>query len=161
MGLTKIIVMIPFCRTVDEGKKVIETMKKYGLVRGKNGLKVYAMCEIPSNVLLAEEFLDVFDGFSIGTNDLTQLTLGIDRNNEKIAKLFDEMHPAVLGEIEMVLSVAKKYGVQTSICGQAGSKPEMARFLVKRGCTSISANPDAVAKIRETVAKVEKELGVK
>ena len=160
-GFTNVGVMIPFVIRASEVAAAKEIMREVGM-EPLEDVEFGVMVETPAACWIIDELCREGISFvSFGTNDLTQLTLGIDRNNEKIAKLFDEMHPAVLGEIEMVLSVAKKYGVQTSICGQAGSKPEMARFLVKRGCTSISANPDAVAKIRETVAKVEKELGVK
>jgi len=142
-GFTNVGVMIPFVIRASEVAAAKEIMREVGM-EPLEDVEFGVMVETPAACWIIDELCR--EGIS---------------NNEKIAKLFDEMHPAVLGEIEMVLSVAKKYGVQTSICGQAGSKPEMARFLVKRGCTSISANPDAVAKIRETVAKVEKELGVK
>ncbi|MBS3176363.1 phosphoenolpyruvate synthase [Candidatus Woesearchaeota archaeon] len=159
MGLTNIIVMIPFCRTVDEGKKVIETMKKYGLVRGKNGLKVYAMCEIPSNVLLAEEFLDVFDGFSIGSNDLTQLTLGLDRDSELVSSLYNERNPAVEKLIENVIKVANKKKKYIGLCGQAPSDyPDFAKFLVRSGIKSMSINPDSMVKARFAVNEIEKRM---
>ena len=131
-------------------------MAKYGLVRGENGLQVYVMCELPSNVILAEEFCHLFDGFSIGSNDLTQLTLGLDRDSGLVAHLFDERDPAVLNMIERVITVAKKQGRKIGICGQAPSDyPDFAQFLVKLGINSISLNPDSVLKTRLTIAEME------
>jgi pyruvate,water dikinase len=139
MGLTNVIPMIPFCRTPDEGRKVIETMEKFGLKRGENGLQVYVMCEIPSNVILADEFSEVFDGFSIGSNDLTQLTLGLDRDSSLVAHIFDERNKAVKEMVTMVIKKAKANGRKIGICGQAPSDyPEFARFLVELGIDSIS-----------------------
>ena len=143
MGLFNVKVMIPFCRTVDEGKKVIETMRANGLAQGQDGLEVYAMCEIPSNVVLASEFLKVFDGYSIGSNDLTQLTLGLDRDSGTVARLFDENNPAVKTLIEDAIRAAQRAGKPIGICGQAPSDfPEFAEWLVELGIDSISLNPD-------------------
>src|SRR5581483_4388336 len=139
--------MIPFCRTVEEGRKVLAEMAAHGLSRGKEGLEVYVMCEIPSNVILAEQFAEIFDGFSIGSNDLTQLTLGVDRDSEIVAPVFDERDEAVMRLIAQVIKVAKAKGRKIGICGQAPSDyPEFARFLASRGIDSISLNPDAVLK---------------
>lgn len=156
MGLTNVKLMIPFCRTVEEGKKVIETMKSFGLERGKNGLEVYVMAEIPSNVILAEQFAQVFDGFSIGSNDLTQLTLGIDRDSDVISNLFDENNVAVKTMLSNVIQAANKAGVKIGLCGQAPSDyPEFAQFLVEQGIHSISFVPDALLKGIENIAKAE------
>jgi pyruvate,water dikinase len=159
MGLTNIKVMIPFCRTPEEGKKVISIMEKYGLKQGENGLEVYVMCEIPSNVVLAEEFAKVFDGFSIGSNDLTQLTLGLDRDSELVSHLYDERNPAVKKLIKEVIQTAKRMNRKIGICGQAPSDfPDFAEFLVECGIDSISLTPDTVVKTRLIVAEKEKEL---
>ncbi|MCT7973322.1 phosphoenolpyruvate synthase [Laspinema olomoucense] len=159
MGLTNVIPMIPFCRTPDEGRKVLETMEKYGLKRGENGLQVYVMCEIPSNVILAEQFAEVFDGFSIGSNDLTQLTLGLDRDSSLVAHIFDERNQAVKDMVTMVIQTAKKTGRKIGICGQAPSDyPEFARFLVELGIDSISLNPDSVMKTLLDIAKLEETM---
>lgn len=156
MGLVNVIPMIPFCRTPDEGRKVLETMAKYGLERGKNGLQVYVMCEIPSNVILADQFSEVFDGFSIGSNDLTQLTLGLDRDSALVAHIFDERNKAVKDMVRMVIETAKKNNRKIGICGQAPSDyPEFARFLVELGIDSISLNPDSVIKTLLDIAKME------
>src|SRR5690606_22265657 len=147
MGLTNVKVMVPFCRTLKEGKQVIEVMKQFGLVQGKNGLKVYMMVEIPSNVILAEKFAAIFDGFSIGSNDLTQLTLGIDRDSELMMELFDENNEAVKQMISMAIHAARKTDTDIGLCGQAPSdSPEFAAFLVKQKINSISFNPDALLK---------------
>lgn len=160
-GLTNVKVMIPFCRTVEEGKKVIETMKEFGLKQGENGLEVYVMCEIPSNVILADQFADVFDGFSIGSNDLTQLTLGLDRDSSLVAKIYDERNEAVRRLIAQVIKTAKAKGRKIGICGQAPSDYEdFATFLVECGIDSISLNPDTVIKTRLKIAEKEKELGI-
>lgn len=157
MGLKNLKLMIPFCRTVDEGKKVILEMKKHGLVQGDNGLEIYVMCEIPSNVILANEFAEVFDGFSIGSNDLTQLVLGVDRDSQIVAPLFDEQNSAVKKMISSVIQVAKQKHRKIGICGQAPSDyPDFADFLVKEGIDSISLNPDAVMKTIRSIAKTEK-----
>ena len=147
MGLTNVIPMIPFCRTPEEGRKVIAEMAKHGLKRGENGLEVYVMCEIPSNVILADEFSQVFDGFSIGSNDLTQLTLGLDRDSSLVAHIFDERNEAVKSMIRTIIHRAKANGRKIGICGQAPSDyPEFAKFLVEQGIDSISLNPDSVLK---------------
>ncbi|MDB9307790.1 phosphoenolpyruvate synthase [Aphanizomenon sp. CS-733/32] len=156
MGLTNMILMVPFCRTPEEGKRVLTEMAKNGLVKGENGLEVYVMCELPSNVLLADEFSQVFDGFSIGSNDLTQLTLGLDRDSELVAHLFDERNEAVKRIIEKAITTVKQNGRKIGICGQAPSDyPEFARFLVEQGIDSISLNPDSVIKTMLEIAKAE------
>ena len=160
MGLTNLILMIPFCRTVEEARKVIAEMEKNGLKRGENGLQVYVMCEIPNNVLLIDEFSEFFDGFSIGSNDLTQLTLGVDRDSELLAAEFDERDPGVMKIMAMAVQGAKRNGRHSGICGQAPSDfPEIAEFLVKQAIDSISLNPDSVMKITLKVLETEKELG--
>jgi len=160
MGLTNLILMIPFCRTVEEARKVIAEMEKNGLKRGENRLQVYVMCEIPNNVLLIDEFSEFFDGFSIGSNDLTQLTLGVDRDSELLAAEFDERDPGVMKIMAMAVQGAKRNGRHSGICGQAPSDfPEIAEFLVKQEIDSISLNPDSVMKITLKVLETEKELG--
>ena len=160
MGLTNLDVMIPFPRTVEEAKKVIATMAEYGLKQGENGLKVMGMCEIPSNVILAEEFLEVFDGFSIGSNDLTQLLLWVDRDSELVASVYDERNPAVKKMIKQVIDVCNKKGKYVGICGQAPSDYiDFAEFLVECGIQSMSLNPDTVIKTTLAVAELEKKLG--
>lgn len=160
MGLTNVIPMIPFCRTPDEGRKVLAEMEKHGLKRGENGLEVYVMCELPSNVILADEFAQVFDGFSIGSNDLTQLTLGLDRDSSLVAHLFDERNEGVKRMVTMAIETAKKHGRKIGICGQAPSDyPEFAEFLVELGIDSISLNPDSVLKTVLRIAEVEKAKG--
>lgn len=162
MGLTNVKVMIPFCRTPEEGKKVIEVMKEYGLVQGENGLEVYVMCEIPSNVIIADQFSDVFDGFSIGSNDLTQLTLGLDRDSELVAHIFDERNDAVKRLVKQVIDIAHQHKPRrkVGICGQAPSDyPEFAEFLVECGIDSMSLNPDTVIKTKLLVAEKEKKMG--
>jgi len=162
MGLTNIKLMVPFCRTPEEGRKVIKVMKEFGLVQGENDLEVYVMCEIPSNVISADAFCDVFDGFSIGSNDLTQLTLGLDRDSDLVSHIFDERNEAVKTMVRMVIDVAKHRGKKIGICGQAPSDfPEFATFLVECGIDSISLIPDTVIKTRFAVAAKEKELGIK
>jgi pyruvate, water dikinase len=157
MGLTNVKLMIPFCRTVEEGRKVLAEMAKHGLKRGEHGLEVYVMCELPSNVILAEAFAEIFDGFSIGSNDLTQLVLGVDRDSAIVAHLFDERDPAVKRMITQVITVAKAAGRKIGICGQAPSDyPEFAQFLVEQGIESMSLNPDAVLKTLLAVAEMEK-----
>ncbi len=159
MGLTNIKVMIPFCRTPEEGKKVLELMRRFGLVQGKNGLEVYVMCEIPSNVILADQFADIFDGFSIGSNDLTQLTLGLDRDSALVSHLYDERNEAVKRLIESVIKICKKKGVKVGICGQAPSDfPDFAEFLVECGIDSISLIPDTVIETRLLVAEKENSM---
>jgi pyruvate,water dikinase len=161
MGLTNIKLMVPFCRTPEEGRKVIQVMKENGLVQGENGLEIYVMCEIPSNVISADAFADVFDGFSIGSNDLTQLTLGLDRDSDLIAHIFDERNDAVKTMVKMVIDTAKRRGKKIGICGQAPSDfPEFATYLVECGIDSMSLIPDTAIKTRLAVAKKEKELGI-
>jgi pyruvate,water dikinase len=156
MGLTNVKVMIPFCRTVDEGKKVLEVMAENGLERGKDDLEVYVMCEIPSNVVLAEQFAEIFDGFSIGSNDLTQLTLGCDRDSSLIAHIFDERNDAVTFMLKHVIRTAKECGRKVGICGQGPSDyPEMAKFLMEEGIDSMSLTPDAVLRTTQMLLEVE------
>jgi len=147
MGLTNLKLMVPFCRTVEEGKKVIAEMRKNGLKQGENGLEIYVMCEIPSNVILGEEFCKIFDGFSIGSNDLTQLTLGVDRDSALVSHVYDERNEAVKTLIRQIIKIGKQKKRKVGICGQAPSDyPEFARFLVKEGIVSMSLNPDTVVK---------------
>lgn len=160
MGITNIKAMIPFCRNLDEAKKVIDIMAVSGLKQGENGFEVYVMCEIPSNVILAEQFANIFDGFSIGSNDLTQLTLGVDRDNHTVAHVYDENNEAVKELIRHVVSVAKKKKVKIGICGQAPSDyPQFARFLVEAGIDSISLAPDTIVKTTIDIKKTEEKLG--
>ncbi len=156
MGLTNIKLMLPFVRTPVEGKKVIKIMNEKGLVQGENGLEIYAMCEIPSNVIFADEFLKIFDGYSIGSNDLTQLTLGVDRDSALISHIFDERNEAVKRMIKMVIKACKKQNKYIGICGQAPSDyPEITKFLVKNKIDSISLNPDSLLKMRQVVVELE------
>ncbi|MFB2968293.1 phosphoenolpyruvate synthase [Aerosakkonema sp. BLCC-F183] len=156
MGLVNVIPMIPFCRTPDEGRKVLAEMEKYGLKRGENDLQVYVMCEIPNNVIMADRFSEVFDGFSIGSNDLTQLTLGLDRDSALVAHIFDERNEGVKEMVRLAIEKAKKNNRKIGICGQAPSDyPEFARFLVELGIDSISLNPDSVMKTLLDIAQVE------
>ena len=156
MGLSNVIPMIPFCRTPDEGRQVLAEMAKHGLERGVKGLQVYVMCELPSNVILADEFSEVFDGFSIGSNDLTQLTLGLDRDSALVAGIFDERNEGVKRMVKMAIATAKEKGRKIGICGQAPSDyPEFAKFLVEQGIDSMSLNPDSVLKTLLMVAEVE------
>jgi len=162
MGLTNIKPMIPFCRTPEEGRKVIQTMNEFGLKQGENGLEVYVMCEIPSNVVVADQFSEIFDGFSIGSNDLTQLTLGLDRDSDLVAHIFDERNDAVKRLVASVINTAHAHKPRrkVGICGQAPSDfPEFAEFLVECGIDSISLNPDTVIKTRLKIAEAEKRLG--
>ena len=161
MGLLNVIPMVPFCRTPAEADRVLAEMGRQGLVRGKDGLEVYVMCELPSNVIGAEAFAQRFDGFSIGSNDLTQLILGLDRDSALVADLFDERDAAVKEMIHLAISTAKRCGRKIGICGQAPSDyPEFARFLVEEGIDSISLNPDAVVSTRIAIAAIEQELGI-
>jgi len=163
MGLANVKVMVPFCRTPEEGRKVIKTMAEFGLKQGENGLEVYVMCEIPSNVILAEKFADVFDGFSIGSNDLTQLTLGMDRDSDFISHISDERNEAVKRLIKHVIKVAHTHKPRRKIgiCGQAPSDfPKFAEFLVECGIDSISLNPDVVLSTRLNIAKVEERIKI-
>ena len=159
MGLVNVKVMIPFCRTVEEGEKVIECMAMNGLVQGENDLEIYAMCELPANVVFADEFLKVFDGYSIGSNDLTQLALGLDRDSEMVAHLFDERNGAVEKMVAMAIEAAIRNNKKIGICGQAPSDyPEFAEFLVKKGINSISLNPDTVIATTHHILETEKSL---
>jgi pyruvate,water dikinase len=161
IGLTNVKLMIPFCRTIAEGKNVIDLMAKKGLVQGKNSLEIYMMVEIPSNVVLIKEFGKIFDGFSIGSNDLTQLTLGLDRDSAQISHIFDERNAAVQELIRQAITEANKMGRKIGICGQAPSDyPEFARFLVQCGISSISLNSDTVIKTTLDILQAEKELGI-
>ena len=162
MGLTNIKPMIPFCRTPEEGRRVIQVMNEYGLKQGEDGLEVYVMCEIPSNVIVADQFSDIFDGFSIGSNDLTQLTLGLDRDSDLVAHIFDERNDAVKRLVSQVITIAHNHHPRrkVGICGQAPSDfPEFAEFLVECGIDSISLNPDTVIKTRLKIAETERRLG--
>ncbi|ABA89674.1 phosphoenolpyruvate synthase [Syntrophotalea carbinolica DSM 2380] len=160
MGLKNVKLMIPFCRTVEEGRRVVDVMAHAGLERGKDGLELYVMCEIPSNVVLAEEFAEVFDGFSIGSNDLTQLLLGLDRDSEIVAHLYDERNEAVKRMIADVIRRVKAAGCKIGICGQAPSDyPEFAEFLVECGIDSISLNPDTVLTTTLSILELEEKLG--
>lgn len=156
MGFDNVVVMIPFCRTPEEADRVLAVMAENGLTRGKDGLEVYVMCEIPANVVRAEEFASRFDGFSIGSNDLTQLTLGIDRDSDALAPLFREDDPAVLWMIETVIRKAHKAGSKVGFCGQAPSNdPAYAKHLVKFGIDSISVTPDSFVQVLRNVSKAE------
>jgi pyruvate,water dikinase len=159
MGLTNVKAMIPFCRTVEEGQKVIRLMRDFGLPQGENDLEIYAMCELPANVVFADEFLQVFDGYSIGSNDLTQLALGLDRDSEMVAHLFDERNGAVEKMVAIAIEAALRSGKKIGICGQAPSDyPEFARFLVEKGINSISLNPDTVIQTTHMILETENEL---
>jgi pyruvate,water dikinase len=156
LGLTNVKVMIPFCRTVAEGRRVLAAMADHGLRQGRDGLEVYAMCEVPSNAVLAEEFLQIFDGFSIGSNDLTQLALGLDRDSGTVAHLFDERDEAVRWLIARAIEAANRLGKPIGICGQAPSDyPDFAEWLVREGIGSISLNPDVAVSTAIRVAKAE------
>jgi pyruvate,water dikinase len=158
MGFANVILMIPFCRRVKEAKKVIDAMAGYGLKRGENGLKIYMMCEIPNNVIEIDAFSEYFDGFSIGSNDLTQLVLGVDRDSEIVAFEYDERDPGVMKMIEMAVEGAKRNHCHSGICGQGPSDyPDMAEALVKMGIDSMSLNPDSVLQTRQTVSRIESQ----
>ena len=162
MGLKNVVVMIPFCRTVEELKKVKAVMKEYGLVRGQEGLELYLMAEVPSNIILAEEFAKYIDGFSIGSNDLTQLTLGLDRDSALVAHIYDERNEAVKGMLRMLITSAKKTKTKVGICGQGPSDfPDFAQFLVELGIDSISVTPDSLLKTKRAIAEVEKAMAGK
>lgn len=159
MGLDNVVVMIPFCRTVNELSLVYETMNEYGLKRGENGLEVYLMAEVPSNVILAEQFADYIDGFSIGSNDLTQLVLGLDRDSSLVAGLYNERNDAVKFMISSLIKTAKKRGIKVGICGQGPSDyPDFAQFLVEEGIDSISVTPDSFFKTVMAIRKIEDEI---
>ena len=156
IGMRNIVVMIPFCRTPDEADRVLEVMAKHGLKRGEDGLEVYVMAEIPSNVVLAREFAQRFDGFSIGSNDLTQLVLGVDRDSAQLAEIFDERNPAVKAMIKQLIDVAHEEGCKVGICGQGPSDhPDFAEFLVGCGIDSISLTPDSVIRTKKRIAEIE------
>jgi len=158
IGLKNLIVMVPFCRTLDEADNVLHLLADNGLVRGRGGLEIYMMCEIPSNVVLAEKFAERFDGFSIGSNDLTQLVLGVDRDSAELSDLFDERNEAVKSMIHDVIRDAHKQECKVGICGEAPSNyPEIAAFLVKCGIDSISINPDRFVETKKIVAKAERK----
>jgi len=162
MNLKNVIVMFPFCRTVRECQKVLKVMEEGGLKRGENGLQVYLMCEIPSNVILADQFCKYIDGYSIGTNDLTQLILGLDRDSELVSHLFDERDEAVKEMIRRVIKVSHKHGVKIGICGQASADmPDFAQFLVSEGIDTISITPDSILKTLKAISEVEKKLDIK
>jgi pyruvate,water dikinase len=159
MGLKNLKLMIPFCRTVEEGRRVLAEMARHGLKRGEDGLEVYVMCEIPSNVILAEQFAEIFDGFSIGSNDLTQLVLGVDRDSEIVAPIFDERNEAVKTMIAQVIRTAKAKGRKIGICGQAPSDySDFAQFLVEKGIDSISLSPDVALKTTLAILEMERKL---
>jgi pyruvate,water dikinase len=154
MGLRNLELMVPFCRTLEEGRRVMRELERHGLARGRDGLRVLAMCEIPNNVVLAEEFSELFDGFSIGSNDLTQLALGVDRDSELLAHLFDERDPGVKRLIHQVVEGAHRKGRKVGICGQAPSDfPDFAEYLVSIGIDSMSLNPDSLAGVARRLAR--------
>jgi pyruvate,water dikinase len=156
MGLTNLWVMIPFVRTLDEGRRVLDVLAENGLKSGVDGLKIIMMCEVPSNALLADEFLELFDGFSIGSNDLTQLTLGLDRDSAIVANLFDERDPAVKKLLSMAISAARAKGKYIGICGQGPSDhPDLAEWLMQQGIESVSLNPDTVVDTWLRLAKLK------
>ena len=162
MGLENVIVMIPFCRTIDEAVRVQQEMAQHGLRRGERGLEVYVMCEIPANVLLIDEFAEHFDGFSIGSNDLTQLVLGVDRDSEILAAVFDERNPAVVRALEMAIEGAHRAGRKIGICGQAPSDhPEIAELLVRAGIDSLSLSSDVAIATRLRVAELERRCALR
>jgi pyruvate,water dikinase len=157
IGLTNVQVMVPFVRTVDEGRRVVELLARNGLERGRNGLKVIMMCELPANALLAREFLEHFDGMSLGSNDMTQLALGLDRDSAIVAPLFDERDPAVKALLSMAIRACKEAGKYVGICGQGPSDhPDLARWLVEQGIDSLSLNPDTVVETWLYLANGEK-----
>jgi pyruvate,water dikinase len=158
IGFKNVIIMIPFCRTLQEADRVLEVMAENGLRRGEDGLQIYVMAEIPSNVILADKFAERFDGFSIGSNDLTQLVLGVDRDEAELSALFDERDEAVLEMIKTLIKKAHKAGSKVGICGQAPSDyPEFSAFLVREGIDSISLNPDSIIQVKQKISEVERE----
>jgi pyruvate,water dikinase len=160
MGLDNVKLMIPFCRRVEEAARVIEAMARHGLRRGEHGLEIYLMCEIPNNVIMIDEFAKYFDGFSIGSNDLTQLTLGVDRDSELVAFDFDERDPGVMKLLQLAVEGAKRNGVHSGICGQEPSDyPEVAEFLVGLGIDSLSLSPDSLLATMQHVATIERVGG--
>ena len=159
IGLSNVVVMVPFCRTPEEADRVLEVLAEQGLERGEDGLEIYCMAEIPSNVVLADQFAQRFDGFSIGSNDLTQLVLGVDRDSAELRDLFDERHEAVRRTIAKLIADAHEQDTKVGICGQAPSDyPEFAEFLIERGIDSISLNPDSVVDVKRRAAEVEKRV---
>jgi len=159
MGLTNVQLMVPFCRTTDEAKGVFEVLEKNGLKQGENDLKVWVMCELPSNVFAIDDFAELFDGFSIGSNDLTQLVLGVDRDSGDLAHVFNEENAAVKEAIHQAIQGAHRNNVEIGLCGQGPSdKPEFARFLVQEGIDSISLTPDSVVKAIKIIAEAEADL---
>jgi pyruvate,water dikinase len=159
-GLKNLKIMVPFCRTPDEGTRVLQVLREGGLVQGRDGLEVYVMAELPSNVFLADQYAEIFDGFSIGSNDLTQLILGVDRDSALVAPLFNERNSAVLQACARVIDAAHRKGRKVGICGQAPSDfPEFAAFLVEQGIDSISLTPDSLLKTSERVLRAEAEMG--
>jgi pyruvate,water dikinase len=162
MGLSNLRIMVPFCRTVAEGRRVIATMAAHGLKRGENGLEIYVMCEIPNNVIQIDAFSELFDGFSIGSNDLTQLTLGVDRDSEIVAFDFDERDPGMLEMLRLAVTGAKRNGRHVGICGEAPANyPEIARYVTKLGIDSISVNPASVFRTMAAVFEAEAETSSK
>lgn len=160
MGFSNVILMLPFVRRVDEAKLVLKRMAELGLARGDQGLKIYAMCEIPNNVILIDQFAKLFDGFSIGSNDLTQLTLGVDRDSGIVAFDYDERDPGVKEMIRLAVEGCRRNRIHSGLCGQAPSDyPDMAAYLVELGIASMSLNPDTVIKTTRSVLEVEKRLG--
>jgi pyruvate, water dikinase len=156
MGLTNLLVMVPFCRRVEEGRRVIDAMAEHGLKRGENGLEIYVMCEIPNNVISIDAFSELFDGFSIGSNDLTQLTLGVDRDSDIVAFDFDERDPGMLEMFRLAVTGAKRNGRHVGICGEAPANyPEIARFLAGLGIDSISVNPASLMRTMTVVREAE------
>jgi pyruvate,water dikinase len=156
MGLTNVQIMVPFIRTLSQARRVVDLLAQHGLERGKDGLKLIMMCELPSNAILADEFLQYFDGFSIGSNDLTQLTLGLDRDSgmELLAADFDERDPAVQAMLDRAIQACLRQGKYVGICGQGPSDhPDFAHWLVERGITSLSLNPDSVIETWQNLAK--------
>ena len=161
MGLDNVRLMIPFCRRVEEARRVLDAMAAMGLARGVDGLEIHVMCEIPNNILQIDAFATLFDGFSIGSNDLTQLVLGVDRDSEIVSFDFDERDPGVLEMLRLAIEGAKRNGRHVGICGQAPSDyPEVSAFLVKHGIDAISLNPDSVIRTIRTLLEVERQLGI-
>jgi pyruvate, water dikinase len=158
MNFTNVKIMIPFVRTLTEGENVIKIMEEKGLKQGVNNLEIYTMCEIPSNVILADKFLEIFDGYSIGSNDLTQLTLGVDRDSSLISHIFDERNEAIKRSLKSVIQECRKQNKYIGICGQAPSDyPEITEFLVNEGIHSISLNPDSIIQMWQLVNKLERK----
>jgi pyruvate,water dikinase len=156
IGLKNVAIMLPFCRTIEEADRVLEVLSENGLKRGENDLEIYVMAEIPSNIILAGEFAERFDGFSIGSNDLTQLVLGVDRDSTRLSEVFDETNEAVKRMIAQLIETAHEAGRKVSICGQAPSDyPGFAEFLVKTGIDAMSLNPDSVADVKQRIADLE------